>query len=375
MAKTPLNFIDLFSGAGGLSCGLELAGMKCLLGVDHNKDAMKTFAHNHRQANTYCGDIGKLSIKQIRELTGHQEIHCIVGGPPCQGFSTVGTGNPLDIRNQLFLQYHRLVKALNPQFFVIENVTGLVAKKNEKTLNAIIKFFTRLGYEVEVRVLSAHEFGVAEHRRRTIIMGAKQIKKVIFPVAKNNLTLTIADAWKSLKADSPNHDVASANIKSKIDLERIKKIPEGCGIRYAQDEKAYLPHSLKLGINWDQLPEGRFRQTKYFRLNRQKPAPTIMTHRHTYYHPTEHRFLTAREAAAIQSFPHDFTFFGSVSSQWKQIGNAVPPMLAKSLGQAILQMHQESLKPANRVIKKNLSNKTDSQIAALRSRAFEYSKT
>ena len=124
-----LNFIDVFSGAGGLSCGLEMAGHKCLLGVDFDQHAINTFAKNHKHAQTYCGDITKLSTKMLKELTAGQKIHAVVGGPPCQGFSTAGAGNPKDSRNKLFLEFVRVVKVTKPNFIVMENVTGIVAKK------------------------------------------------------------------------------------------------------------------------------------------------------------------------------------------------------------------------------------------------------
>ena len=150
--KVPLNFIDLFAGAGGLSCGLEMAGMKCLLGVDFNQDAMKTFQKNHPNATTFCGDISKLSTKEIKKITQNQKIHLVAGGPPCQGFSTVGTGNPKDKRNNLFKEFMRVVKDVSPEFIVMENVTGLLAKKNSKSLEAILKWFHKLGYNIDVNI-------------------------------------------------------------------------------------------------------------------------------------------------------------------------------------------------------------------------------
>ena len=128
MAK--LNFIDVFSGAGGLSCGLELAGMRCILGIDHDQYAMQTFAANHHHAKVYCGDITKLKKRDLETIIDNRPIHAVVGGPPCQGFSTVGPGNPNDIRNKLFLEFVRIVRVANPEFVVIENVTGLLASKN-----------------------------------------------------------------------------------------------------------------------------------------------------------------------------------------------------------------------------------------------------
>lgn len=370
----PLNFIDVFSGAGGLSCGLELAGMKCLLGIDMDKNAIETFKNNHHHANTYCGSVTDLTEKKLNELLKNQTVHAVVGGPPCQGFSTVGIGDPNDLRNSLFKEFIRLVKITNPYYVIIENVTGLIAKKNEKTLKNIFKLFEKMGYTLDVQVMSTENYGVPERRRRTIIIGSRINTTITFPTPLPSQIMTVGEALKSLKAPNGktyNHDVESAAIKSVIDRERIAAIPEGCGIRYEKDEKAYFKtKKLKLNVDWKNLRENRFRQTKYQRLDRKKPSPTIMTHRHNYFHPTENRYLTQREAAAIQSFPSDFVFSGTLSAQWRQIGNAVPPKLGFALGKAILAMHAQKSTSASKT-------KTSSEeiVTTIRKRAFVYSKS
>ena len=353
--KITLNFIDLFSGAGGLSNGLEQAGLKCILGIDMDKNAIDTFSANHHLANTYCGSITEITEKKLKELIGNQTIHAIVGGPPCQGFSTVGLGNPKDQRNLLFKEFIRMVKIINPQFIIIENVTGLLATKNEKTILDIFKLFSGMGYNLDVKVMSAEEYGVPERRRRTIFLGSRINNHIIFPSPFKTPPVTVGEAFKNLKAKNGkifNHDIDKAQIKAQLDLHRIACIPEGKGIRYAEDEKKYFRKKLFLGIDWEKTPENRLRQTKYQRLDRKKPAPTIMTHRHNYFHPTENRYLTQREAAALQSFPNDFIFHGPLSAQWRQIGNAVPPLLGKALGVAILKMYQLQDKKSQFVIKK-----------------------
>jgi DNA (cytosine-5)-methyltransferase 1 len=377
--KQTLNFIDLFSGAGGLSCGLEMAGMKCILGIDQDKNAIETFKANHKFANGFCGSVTDITEKKLKELTNNQTIHAVVGGPPCQGFSTVGLGDPNDTRNFLFKEFIRIVKIANPYYVVIENVTGLLAKKNEKTIKAIFKIFSKMGYALDVQVMSAENYGVPERRRRTIIIGSRINSNITFPKSITNTVVgktmipavTVGDALLKLKASDGkfyNHDIEAAQIKSKIDFERIKCIPEGCGIRYEHDEKSYFPKKLKLGINWSELLENRFRQTKYQRLDRKKPSPTIMTHRHNYFHPVEPRYLTQREAAALQSFPNDFEFIGPLSAQWRQIGNAVPPLLGKAIGRAVVGMYAEKTKS-----KTTLKTKSSEDLVGLvRKKAFVY---
>ena len=343
--KNSLTFIDLFSGCGGLSCGLEMAGHRCLLGVDANKEAIKSFAANHHEAAVYLGDIKQLKEKKLNELLKGQKVDMVVGGPPCQGFSTVGRGEVDDDRNQLFKEFVRIVKATQPKVILFENVTGLVAKKNAAILQQIFNYFEKLGYNMDARVLSAEEFGVPEKRRRTIIMGVKD-GECIFPMATHGTrakkkAMTVKEALKNLKAKDGrtyNHDVKMAQIKKVEDVERLKFIPAGCGIRYQEDEKAYLPKKLWFGVDWKKLRENRFRQTRLQRLPLNEPSPTILTARTSYYHPVEPRYLTPREAAACQSFPNDFIFHGSQTAVFRQVGNAVPPLLARALGEVIKEI-------------------------------------
>lgn len=335
------NFIDLFSGCGGLSCGLEMAGHTCLLGVDANKEAIQSFAANHHKAEVYLGDIKKLRGAKLKELLKGKKVDMVVGGPPCQGFSTVGRGEVEDERNLLFKEFVRIVDETKPRIIILENVTGLVAKKNQVILKQIFKHFEKLGYNMDARVLSAEEFGVPEKRRRTIIMGVKG-GECLFPVATHGTRAklkvrTVKEVFKNLKAKNGkiyNHDTTQAQIKNALDRERLKFIPAGKGIRYEEDEQA-LPKKLRYGVDWSKLREKRFRQTRLQRLPLNEPSPTILTARTSYYHPVEHRYLTPREAAACQSFPNDFVFHGSQTAIFRQIGNAVPPLLAEALGQVI----------------------------------------
>lgn len=376
-----LNFIDVFSGAGGLSCGLEMAGLNCILGVDADKFAGQTFLRNHKHAKFYCGDVRKLTKSTLKEHLDNQEVHVVVGGPPCQGFSTVGLGDPKDARNSLFREFVRIVKETNPYYVVIENVTGLLAKKNENTLKSIFKEFYKLGYILDVQVMSSERYGVPERRRRTIIIGSRINSQIEFPKVTHDTIMaktykapvTVGEALLDLQTKDGmihNHDLASAKVKSKIDEKRLMRIPEGQGIRYEKDEKAFLTKSLYLGVDWKNLKENRFRQTKYQRLDRSKPSPTIMTHRHSYFHPVENRYLTQREAARLQSFPNDFIFEGTLSAQWRQIGNAVPPVMAKCIGKAIVKMYKDSLQ--NKDNKNETKSTINQTIRSVREKAFVY---
>ena len=235
-----------------------------------------------------------------------------------------------------------------------------------------------MGYCMEVKVLCAHDYGVPETRRRTILLGSQLDKHIIFPDIthgdnQKHPLITVDQALHDLadkKNRLHNHDLTSAQLPTEIDRKRLAHIPEGKGIRYHEDEKKYFKsRNLKLGVDWANLPEGRFRQTKYFRLDGAKPSPTIMTHRHSYYHPSKLRYLTQREAARLQSFPNDFIFHGPLSAQWRQIGNAVPPLLGKAIGRTLLAMLK--MKTDTKKIKKS-STSLKSSLGQARSNAFMY---
>jgi DNA (cytosine-5)-methyltransferase 1 len=375
-----LKFIDLFSGAGGLSCGLEQAGFQCLLAIDQDRSSLETLSINHQNAKTILGNIQDISTEDIQQNISNQTVDLICGGPPCQGFSTIGVNDNTDQRNFLFSEFVRVVAALLPNFIIIENVTGLLSRKNQLTLSSILNCFTELGYKMDVRVLSAHHYGVPQARRRTIFLGNRFNIPNLYPKQqfqnplKENNKLpncrTVNWAFSNLihcQAKVLNHDLKAAKIPNELEQKRIHYIPEGKGIRYEKDQLAYLPEHLWFDVDWQQIREQRFRETKLRRLDKNTCSPTLNTSRTTYYHPTEDRYLTVREAAAIQSFPPDFIFKGSLTQQWRQIGNAVPPLLAKAIGEAILKLYQQ----------KDYMEKVDSDldIDKIRSYAFSYKRS
>ena len=361
------NFVDLFCGAGGLSCGLEMSGMTCVLGTDQDKAAIDTFQKNHSDAETFVDDISKLTKAKLKKATGGKKIHLVCGGPPCQGMSTAGLGIPDDPRNFLFLEFVRIVEELKPDYIILENVTGMVGKKNKNILDAIMYRFSELGYVISTKVLSAEHYGVPQRRRRTIVVGNRKGYEFKFPEPKfgekMNLPkyVTVGKAFKKISKKDENNDLKSAKIKNEIELKRIELIPEGGGIRYHKDEKEHWPKKLWLDIDWSKVTENhRLREIQYHRLDRKSVSPTIMTGRYTYYHPTEDRYLTPREAATIMSFPNDFVFEGSVAQQWRQIGNAVAPLLGKALGKAIFDTNKKKKKAKTK------------QPRIVKSKAFDY---
>jgi DNA (cytosine-5)-methyltransferase 1 len=357
--------IDLFSGAGGLSAGLEMAGFKTILGVDIDKNALRTFKENHPHAEVYHGPIEELSFEYLDSVLAGQKVSLLAGGPPCQGFSTVGKGDPNDNKNQLFQHYCRVLDYLKPDYFLFENVTGILSKKNKPVLDKIINKFQSLGYSLKVSVLEAQKFGVPQKRKRAILMGTKLGHRLEFPRPSHDTEFggvyikpkTVGDALRSIELCDTVLNNEKVFIKNELVNKRLKYIPEGKGIRYKKDEDELLPEGLKLGVDWGTIREGRLRELQYYRLDRNKPSPTINTQNHRYYHPVETRVFTARELATFQSFPLEFSFKGSRSSQIRQIGNAVPPLLAKALGEAILNSYNSKEKELDQEVLLNDSIK------------------
>lgn len=330
-----MNVLDLFCGAGGLTEGLSQSGFKTVAGIDINPDAIKTFQLNHTQAKGFCLDIQSITEDWLSQNIA-EPIDLICGGPPCQGFSTIGRNDPSDVRNQLPQEFLRIVGIVLPQWVLIENVPGLASKRQSEHLNHILASLEGLGYKTEWMILNAHLYNVAQTRKRLFIFAhrGQSSKTVTVPVEAG--VPSLAEAWEKYLSDH-NHKIEKAQIKNKLERERITFIPPGRSIRYQKDEQELLPYSLWFDVNWDLLRENRFREAKLHRLSLEQPSPTISTSYSSYYHPLENRYLTVREAAAIQSFPGNFGFTGnSVTGLWKQVGNAVPPELARRIGLAII---------------------------------------
>ncbi len=335
-----MNFIDLFSGCGGASHGLERAGLKCILAVDENKDAIKTFKLNHPNAKTITGDIRRITDENFLSAAKGTKVDLIVGGPPCQGFSTAGKGLTDDPRNFLLLEYARVVRLFKPNYFILENVPAMLSPKNEKLVNQIKAMFKFMGYKLQAKVLHAEKYGVPQKRRRAVLVGTLPGLEFEFPTETHGDSLlpvkTLGQAFSEISPLAPNNDLTDARITNERTLAQISHVPEGGGIRKKEDEDRLLPDHLKLDVDWANLKENRLRQLRLQRLSRDAPAFTLMTSRLTYYHPTEDRYLTPREAAKLQSFPDSFEFTGSKTSIFKQIGNAVPVDLGEALGKSIL---------------------------------------
>lgn len=345
------NIIDLFCGAGGISKGFEMSGFKTKLAIDMWEDAVKTFNYNHSNEIAIMKDIHDFNDKDVVNIAKEHEIIGIVGGPPCQGFSMVGTRDHEDDRNSLYLEYARFVNLVKPHFFVLENVKGLLNLKNGFFKKDIVDRFTNLGYNVNYKVLKASDYGVPQSRERVFFVGLK--KSVFndeffqFPIGNKN---TIVSNYEAL-SDMPNLDFGEDKNKYKtppqndyqeyLRSNELKKIYNNDVTNHTQRTKEIIS-LVPDGGGAKDLPEELYKVRNYNaafkRMDSQKPSTTIDCGHRNYFHFKENRVPTVRESARIQSFPDDYVFLGSKTSQYKQVGNAVPPLLAKVLADNLLYM-------------------------------------
>lgn len=318
-------YIDLFCGAGGLTLGFHQANFKNVCSVESNPSYAKTYTRNFPTHHLIVDDIKNITDSQIKELTKGKEIDVIIGGPPCQGFSIAGNiGRTFldDDRNKLFKEFVRFVSCVQPKMFVMENVAAMATHLKGKTMDAITKAFQKAGsgYVVKWEVLNSVNYGIAQERRRTVLVGVrKDIKTEFFYPKKADTIVTIKDVIGDLPplesgetSHIPNH------IAMKHTAQMLKKMS------YVKD-----------GGNRDDIPEDLRPKSgdvrKYIRYDSTKPSVCVTGDMRKIFHYKQNRALTSRELARIQSFPDDFIFEGSSIQIQQQIGNAVPPKLAHQL--------------------------------------------
>lgn len=343
--------IDLFSGAGGLSLGAELAGVNVIYAVENDPNAAKAYQINHTKTKVINADIKTVTKQLLKDVT---DTYVLFGGPPCQGFSTSNqkTRNRYNPKNWLFQEFVRLTKEMKPEWIVMENVKGISETEHGFFEQTIKKSFEDLGYVCSTHNLCASDYGVPQKRTRFFLIGSLTGKKPKFTEQGKNI-VTVKDAlW-----DLPNLNNGSNidDMAYRIDAESeyakylrgnlkhckghlVSKNAESIIERYK-----YIPQ----GGNWENIPDSLMKNYKdksrchtgiYKRLQEDEPALTVGNYRKSMIiHPWEDRGLSVREAARIQSFPDWYNFYGSIGFQQQQVGNAVPPLLAKAVFDAIIQ--------------------------------------
>ena len=328
------NFIDLFSGAGGFTKGFLAVGYNCLLSTDNWEAAEQTHLKNFKKINFLKKDIVEMSFKNK-----FKNVDVLIGGPPCQGFSTIGKRRVDDLRNNLILNFARAVKEIKPKIFLMENVRGITNNRYKDLLIEFNKIINKSGYKNNIKdVLCAADYGIPQLRYRTFFLGSLDPNlELSFPkkiISNKDSYVTIRNYVKDLEGlenKLPNHIPMKHN---KIVAERISFIKEGKGL----DNK--VPTHLMKGSRSD------FKNNKlknfshiYKRLSYDKPSTTMVPGHNAFpLHPKLNRSLTVREAARIQTFDDKFEFYGTRQEQCILVGNAVPVELSKILARHIKKM-------------------------------------
>lgn len=347
-----MNVIDLFSGCGGLSKGFMDAGCDVLLGVDIDQAALNTFEKNHSGALGLNGSLADApTFEKMRKLIGEREVDLIIGGPPCQGFSLTGPRNFDDERNKLYLSYIKAVELFRPKGFIIENVPGMATLYKGEIKNEILKRFKRLGYNIDCSVLCAADYGVPQIRKRLVFVAIKkEYGEVSFPepILKPDSYVTSREAIDDLPALETELGTEVAEYSQPPRTSYQKKMRGKCKVLsnhtatvhkdFVKDVIAQVPE----GGNYKDLPKGVGEHRKFHmawtRCDGYKPSRTIDTGHRNYFHYKYNRIPTVRESARLQSFPDDFVFIGTRTQQYRQVGNAVPPMLGYVLAMHLMKL-------------------------------------
>lgn len=341
-----MKIIDLFAGVGGLSLGFEQAGFETIASVDIWKDAVETYNHNHKSDVGIVSDIKDFNDEILPGLLKKHRVSGVVGGPPCQGYSSARLSDRSqrvvginEERNQLYLEFVRTVKMSKPDFFLLENVRGMVSMDKGAFVQDILKRFGALGYTVTFKILNAADYGVPQSRQRVFFVGLKN-KEFEFPEPQNFII-----GCKDALSDLPLRGSVSANYRAEPKNPFQKKMRKGSKAVLNHEETDHSEQTVEVismvpdGGNIKSLPEKYWQIRKFNkafqRMNSKLPSMTIDTGHRNYFHYSQNRIPTVRESARIQSFPDRFEFLGSKTSQYKQVGNAVPPLLALALATEI----------------------------------------
>lgn len=352
IAEEVLYAADVFSGAGGLSVGAEMAGIQIKFAVENDKHAAETFRYNHPGTQVVNQDIRRVNPT---DYTDGEEVFIVFGGPPCQGFSTSNTKtrNDKNPNNFLFFEFLRFVRQLQPRWFLFENVEGITSYEGGKTVNKIKELFDELGYQTTEAVLVASDYGVPQDRNRFIMVGNRLGVDFEFPRRRDE-KISVWEAISDLPSLSNGDQIGEKAYSLPLEKssEYAKQMRNDSIIatqNLVSRNRDYVLERyrhIKPGQNWQAIPDELMQNYSnknnchsgiYKRLHPDRPSVVISNYRkNMLIHPFQDRGLSVREAARLQSFPDNFIFKGSLSHIQQQIGNAVPPLLAKVIFDKIL---------------------------------------
>lgn len=359
MRNNKLVAIDLFCGCGGFSYGFQQAGFDMALGIDMWKDATVTYKHNLPSAYVINDDITNVSATDLLNKINirAEDIDVIIGGPPCQGFSVSGKRMIDDPRNKLYKSFVGLVDEIRPKVFVMENVPGLIRLFGGKVKEEVLHDFSSLGYRVKVQQLSSDNYGVPQQRKRVFFVGINENKisddvEFDFPVArfgnKTNPAVTCKEAISDL--DFVPDDISlgediSYKLPAQSDYQKLmrkgSKSIKNHSITIHKEQTKQIISMVPDGGNYKDLPielqSTRKVHIAWTRMNSEKPCFTIDTGHNHHFHYKANRVPTVRESARMQSFPDRFEFIGIKTSQLKQVGNAVPPLMAEAIAEEVIK--------------------------------------
>lgn len=340
--------LDLFCGAGGLSRGFIDAGFSVKLGIDVDDMALKTFANNHEGAVAMKLDLFDLNnVDKIKEffLENNYALDVLVGGPPCQGFSLAGPRQIDDSRNVLYRAMVKTARELCPKVVVLENVPGMIQLHGGLVKNKIIKDFTELGYTMgEPHILYAPDYGIPQIRKRVVFVGLLHSKtEYIYPkpILNPEQYVTCEQAISDLPAliDIVGEKIQEYPVEAQSDYQKAMR--KDSDKIYNHEGTIHDPKTKKFiamvpeGKNYKSLPPEYAGIYKYHealtRYHSKKPSPTINTGHRSHFHYKWNRIPTVRESARLQSFADNFIFYGNKTQQYRQVGNAVPPLLGKAI--------------------------------------------
>ena len=348
--------LDLFCGIGGLTLGLSRAGFECVGGIDNWEEAKATFEYNLSPTRCFLADLTKTSVRQIEEFIGMpaSEIDVISGGPPCQGFSTVGKRDESDPRNRLWQRYRDLVAEIRPAYILIENVEGMLVVRAGELANEMTDSFGEIGYQMKCKLLRAADYGVPQLRKRTIFFGwLDGLAEPSFPAKSKEAQVTVGDAIFDLPSLEPRQTMVVYDKPPTTNFQKARR--KSVTVLANHEAARHSPHLVEVlrhipdGGNRKSIPDNLQPASgfhnSYSRLSSLKPAVAITSNmrkpssaRAT--HPIQNRGLTVREGLRLQSFDDDFVVLGSRTNQYLQVGNAVPPILALALGKEIIRAYQ-----------------------------------